>query len=83
MCVNGTDPLAAIIAAVWSARCVNLAVFDANGGVFNRTSVVLVQPEDTKPETSFCQWMPFQIAQAQTPAPAPDPTPDPAEVPAT
>lgn len=70
LCVNGTEPLAAIVAGVWGDRMVNLAVFDFNGAMHNRTSVTLVQPEDTKPDHSFCQWMPFQVDQANKAAAA-------------
>jgi len=61
---NGTQPLAAVVSCVWSDSCVNLAVFDANGITTNRTSVPLVQGDMPKPGGYFCEWMPYQIAQA-------------------
>lgn len=60
-----TEPLAAIIAKVWSDTCVNLAVFDANGMTFCKTSVKLVHDEnDEKPSYGYAEWMPFQKGQA-------------------
>jgi hypothetical protein len=53
---------AAIIAFVHSDHCVNLTVFDSNGGTTGRTSVHLVQPNDEVPGPGgYCQWMPYQI----------------------
>ncbi|MCY1167114.1 hypothetical protein D9M73_70710 [compost metagenome] len=59
------QPLAALIARVWSDRMVNLMVVDANGVCHPRTSVHLVQ-EDGEPQPSgdYCTWMPFQKGQA-------------------
>ena len=61
---NGHQPLAAIIAHVWSDTCVNLAVFDANGANHSRTSVYLAQDDTPRPGAGFCQWMPYQKGQA-------------------
>ncbi|MGO9171998.1 MAG: hypothetical protein ACLP7P_08550 [Rhodomicrobium sp.] len=62
---HGGGPLAAIIANVWSYNCVNLAVFDANGVSFNRTSVLLIHDGQTSPEWGdYCEWMPYQKGQA-------------------
>jgi hypothetical protein len=62
--VSGDQPLAAIVAHVWSDSCVNLAVFDANGVAHSRTSVLLVQDGEPKPAAGFCEWMPYQKGQA-------------------
>jgi hypothetical protein len=40
------QPLAAIIAHVWSDNMVNLAIFDGNGLAFNRISVPFIQDGD-------------------------------------
>lgn len=61
---NNHQPLAAIIAHVWSDTCVNLAVFDANGANHSRTSVYLAQDDMPRPGAGFCQWMPYQKGQA-------------------
>lgn len=61
---NNPEPLAAIVVHVHSDICVNLTVFDANGLTQNRVSVTLVQPGEITPDTSYCTWMPFQVAQA-------------------
>jgi hypothetical protein len=58
-------PLAAIVSHVWGDRMVNLAVFDSNGKSHSRTSVMLLQDDDAKPEGGyFCSWMPYQVGQA-------------------
>lgn len=57
---------AAIVAFVHSDTMVNLAVFDGNGATSGRTSVQLVAPGESKPEFGmFCEWMPYQVGQAQ------------------
>lgn len=58
---------AAIIAAVHSDTCVNLAIFDGNGKPMAGppTSITLVQPGQEQPEQGyFCKWMPYQIENA-------------------
>lgn len=58
--------LAAIVAHVHSDRCVNLAVFDANGVPHSRCSVPLLQDDDPRPEHGyFAEWMPHQLGQAK------------------
>lgn len=61
------QPLAAIVAHVWSDTCVNLAVFDANGKALDAppTSVLLLQDGNERPSGGhFCEWMPYQKGQA-------------------
>ena len=60
------QPLAAMVAAVWHDRMVNLSVLDAYGNPTQRGSVRLVQPGDPEPEAgeAHARWMPYQIGQA-------------------
>jgi hypothetical protein len=58
-------PLAAIIAHVWSDTCINIAFFDSNGAFNSATSVLLWQEGNPRPGAGFCEWMPYQIGQAQ------------------
>lgn len=69
--VRGVQPLAAHVCRVWSDRMVNLMVIDPDGNPTPRTSVPLVRPGDEAPgdSTSYCSWMPYQVAQAQKAAP--------------
>ena len=60
----GDQPLAALVAHVWSDTCVNLAVFDANGTPYARSSVLLVQDGNPTPGSCYCEWMPYQKGQA-------------------
>ena len=59
------QPLDATVVCVHGDRMVNLVVFDANGNMHKCLSVTLVQEGDTKPEGRYCEWMPYQIAQAK------------------
>lgn len=62
---RGPQPLAAIVTYVWTARMVNLVVFDANGVSRSETSVYLLQ-DDQRPtgQSRWCEWMPYQKGQA-------------------
>lgn len=63
---HGSQPLAAIVAYVWSDSMVNLAVFDHNGQSHSRTSVRLLQEGEAPPTPSaYCEWMPYQLGQAK------------------
>lgn len=63
--VGDQQPLAGIVAYVHSDRCVNLAVFDPNGGSHSRTSVTLLQDDDVGNEGGYyAEWMPYQKGQA-------------------
>lgn len=58
-------PLAAQVCHVWGDRMVNLDVTDSDGRHFPRTSVMLLQDDDLKPEGGrFAVWMPYQVGQA-------------------
>lgn len=60
------EPLAAIVARVWSDTMVNLAVFDPNGEAHSRTSIYLKQDggREPSPGEPYAEWMPYQKGQA-------------------
>jgi hypothetical protein len=63
---GSSQPHAAIVTYVWGDRFVNLAVFNPNGVPYNRTSVRLLQDNDTADTgESHAEWMPFQREQAK------------------
>jgi len=55
------QPLAGIIAHVWSDNMINIAYFDSEGEHYSKTSVYLMQPEHqgAKPEHGHCEWMDY------------------------
>lgn len=61
-----SQPLAAMVAYVWSNRMVNLSVIDQNGASLAVTSVQLLQDDDV-PHVggAYAEWMPFQKGQAE------------------
>lgn len=59
------QPEAATVAYVHSDTMVNLSVVDHNGSQYPRTYVFLYQGEGGRPETSYAEWMPYQILQAK------------------
>jgi hypothetical protein len=64
---TSSQPLAALVAFVHGDECVNLAVFDANGGHHSRCSVQLVQDEVPAfylEHGGYAEWMPYQKGQA-------------------
>jgi outer membrane biosynthesis protein TonB len=60
--LDGSQPLAALIAFVHSPTEVNLGVLSAHGEFVGRVSVPLVQDRDAT--EGECEWMPFQKGQA-------------------
>ncbi len=61
---HGAQTWAGIVAYVHSPGMVNLAVFDANGHSVSKTSVPLIQDGDERPQSYYCEWMPYQKGQA-------------------
>lgn len=60
------QPCDAGIAYVWNDRMINISVADHNGVVTGRTSVALLQDDDTPPVAGmYCTWMDYQIAAAK------------------
>lgn len=64
--VKVTGPLAARVTAVHGDTCINVAIDNANGsGSFGRTSIRLLHPGEHRPTLGeWCEWMPYQIEQA-------------------
>lgn len=58
--------LSAQVVYVWNDRLVNLVVHDHAGNAHKFTSVPLRQPDDERPQGFYCEWMPFQQAQAHS-----------------
>ena len=72
MVTSGDAPLDATVVCVHGDRMVNLVIFDCYGKQFNKTSVTLIQEGDKPPVNAegaviggFCEWMPYQAAQAK------------------
>lgn len=65
---NNGEPLDATIVKVWNDGMVNLFILDANGALFRRTSVALLQEGYQPPGGAYCEWMPFQVGQAKASA---------------
>lgn len=62
---SGEQPHVALIAFVQSDTVVNLAVFDADGVPYQRTSVFLWDGDAATPTPrSYAEWMPYQKGQA-------------------
>lgn len=59
-----TQPMAATVIYVWGDRMVNLDVIDHAGKHYAKTSVPLLQDDDTPPDQPYAQWMPYQKGQA-------------------
>lgn len=69
---TGKQPLDATIIAVWSDRMVNVLVTDIMGKQFPVLSCQLLQPGenhavdgDGNPIGRYCEWMPYQVGQAE------------------
>lgn len=68
LCIVGGREHSADVVTVHSDRLINVAVFDANGKLFQKTSVTLVQEGDPPYDGDHCRWMPYQIGQAKAAA---------------
>lgn len=66
--VHGRDGLAAQIAHVWTDTCINIGYLDSNGHHHNATAVFLWNGEGTPPDSSYAEWMPYQLASQTGPA---------------
>lgn len=60
----GDQAEAATVVYVHNERMVNLQLIGHSGDARAVTSVLLRQPEDEKPESNYCEWMPYQKGQA-------------------
>lgn len=60
------QPLAAIIAHVWTDRLINVMVINTRGITVGVERVVLLQDDDQGPKgkVSYCEWMDYQKGQA-------------------
>lgn len=62
---DAAQPFHAMVVFVWDDRMVNLVVFDHCGQSVTRSSVKLLQDNDTSDGESPCaEWMPYQKGQA-------------------
>lgn len=59
------NPLAAIVACVRDDGLLNIAVFDANGGMSNRQGVALQQPGTPPPLVSYCSFTATETVQQE------------------
>jgi hypothetical protein len=68
--VPGSDQACdAGVCYVWGDRMVNLTVADHAGAMHSRTSVTLLQDDDTPPiGSAYATWMPYQTGQAKASA---------------
>lgn len=60
------QPLDATVVYVHGDRTVNLVIFDASGDMHKRSSVQLLQDDDSSyfSGAAYAEWMPYQTAQA-------------------
>lgn len=58
------QPCPALVAKVIADDRVNLAAFDEIGHSFPRPGVFLWQGEGERPQSEYCEWMPYQKTQA-------------------
>lgn len=61
----GDQPHSAQVVAVWGRTCVNLAIHDANGQAYAKTSVNLYHPDAVpdwqQRQGGYATWMPYQV----------------------
>jgi hypothetical protein len=64
--VINPQPYPAFVCYVHGDRMINVAGFDSTGVPFARSSVTLLQDDDTIPlYRDYCTWMPYQVGQAK------------------